>query len=222
MYSIKQFFQKYPATAVLIAINIFFFSITFTQGNTPQALINLGALFPPHIGILHQYWRLMTATFLHSSIMHLLTNMFSLYFVGTLLEPIFDKERFVGVYLLSGVMGNAFSFAFGSSFHVSVGASSAIFGYFVSVILLTKLAPHHRGVRALSRQFMFVILINAVFSFTPNVDFLAHLGGAIGGVIAFYIMGYFQNDRMKQIQLLMVYSIVVIILIIIGTKGVGL
>lgn len=216
----KQFFEKYPATTVLIAINVFFFMITFTQGNSPTALVNLGAMFPPYISIYHHYWRLITAAFLHSSTIHLMTNMFSLYVVGTLLEPIFDKERFIGIYLLSGVMGNAVSFAFGDPFHVSVGASSAIFGYFVSVILLTKLAPNHSGFRALSRQFMGIIMLNAVMSFTPNVDFFAHLGGALGGVLAFYMMGYFKNYRARQIQLLVLYSIIIVALIIIGSRGI--
>lgn len=216
----KLFFEKYPATAVLIAINVFFFTITFMQGNTPATLVNMGAMFPPYISIYHHYWRLITAAFLHSSVIHLMTNMFSLYFVGTLLEPLFEKERFVGLYLLSGVMGNAVSFAFGTSFHVSVGASSAIFGYFVSVILLTKMAPHHSGFRALSRQFTGIIVLNAVMSFTPNVDFFAHLGGALGGVIAFYMMGYFKNHRARQMQLLVMYSVIIVVLIIIGIKGV--
>lgn len=216
----KLFFEKYPATAVLIAINVFFFTITFMQGNTPATLVNMGAMFPPYISIYHHYWRLITAAFLHSSVIHLMTNMFSIYFVGTLLEPLFEKERFIGLYLLSGVMGNAVSFAFGKPFHVSVGASSAIFGYFVSVILLTKIAPHHSGFRVLSRQFTGIIVLNAVMSLTPNVDFFAHLGGALGGVIAFYMMGYFKNHRVRQMQLLVMYSAIIVVLIIIGIKGV--
>lgn len=215
MYSIRQFFQKYPATTILIFINVFFFVITFSKGNTPNALVSLGALFSPYVSVYHQYWRLITAMFLHSSMTHLLSNMLSLYVVGTLLEPILDKERFVGIYLLSGIMGNAVSFAFGNYLQVSVGASSAIFGYFMSIILLTKLAPHHQGVRKLSQQFMGIVLLNIALSFVPNVDFLAHLGGALGGVIAFYMLGYFQHHRARQIQLLVCYSVIVVILIII-------
>lgn len=220
MYSIRQFFQKYPATTVLMFINVFFFVITSSKGNTPDVLVDLGALFSPYVSLYHHYWRLITAMFLHSSVTHLLSNMFSLYVVGTLLEPILDRERFVGIYLLSGVMGNAVSFTFGNYFQVSVGASSAIFGYFMSVILLTKLVPHHQGVRALSRQFMGIVLLNIALSFSPNVDFLAHLGGAIGGVIAFYMLGYFQHHRARQIQLLVCYSIIVVVLIIMGSRGI--
>lgn len=215
-YQLKQ----YPATMVLMAINIFLFAVTALQGATGQVLVNLGAMYPPYMIFLNQYWRLITAGLLHSSAMHLVMNMLSLYVVGTILEPLLGKERFVASYFMASILGATFSFSFGELYRLSVGASGAIFGFFMIIVLLTKLAPYHRGLRALSQQFMGTVLLNIAFSFLPGVDFLSHLGGAIGGVVAFYVLGYFQNNRNKQWQLMLGYVTMIVVLILMKNGGI--
>ncbi|MBS4761720.1 rhomboid family intramembrane serine protease [Carnobacteriaceae bacterium zg-ZUI252] len=216
----KQYLKAYPATMTLIAVNLLLFVSTTVQGGNSQALIKLGGMYPLRIAVFNEYWRLITAGFLHSGVTHLMTNMFSLFIVGTILEPIFKKEKFIGIYMVSSIFSISFSYAFGAANRVSVGASGAIFGYFITVVLLTKLAPYHRGVRALSQQFLATVLLNVALSFLPGIDWLGHLGGALGGVLAFYMFGYYTTNRQKQMLLMSIFLIAVVVLNVIGTKSV--
>ncbi|NQS90975.1 MAG: rhomboid family intramembrane serine protease, partial [Chloroflexi bacterium] len=88
---------------------------------------------PAAIGMKHneliiagQYWRLVTAIFLHGSIFHLGFNLYALYILGQRVERFFGSFRFLGLFIIAGLMGNLFSFVFTQS--PSLGSSTAIFG----------------------------------------------------------------------------------------------
>src|SRR5699024_3526907 len=104
-------------------------------------LIYFGAKSNPAI-VAGEWWRLITPMFLHIGFTHILFNGLIVYFLGSQLEMIIGHFRYFLLYLLSGILGNAASFAF--NFSISAGASTAVFGLFASTIVLGKLYPNQR------------------------------------------------------------------------------
>ncbi len=131
-----------------------------------------------------EYWRLLSAIFLHIGLPHLLFNSYALYSLGPQVEGLFGRNRFLALYLCSGVAGSTASYIVSTA--VSAGASGAIFGL---IGALTVYLMRHRdmlgrrGKRALGNV-LFVILYNLIFSFTvPGIDLFGHLGGLVGGLV---------------------------------------
>ena len=106
-----------------------------------QDLLKWGANFRPST-IYGEWWRLLTNTFLHGGLMHLLSNMFGLLFVGTFVEPILGRTRFLIIYLVTGILASCASIWWYAA-TVSIGASGAIFGLYGLFLglLLTKVFP---------------------------------------------------------------------------------
>lgn len=147
-------------------------------------LIRMGAMFPPTIIHLHQYWRFITPIFLHIGFMHFALNSLTLYFMGRLIEDMYGHTRFAILYILSGIMGNILSFAFNTA-TISAGASTSLFGLFAAFVILRHHFPENRAIRQLSSQYMMLIGLNLVMNFfTPGIDIFGHLGGLLGGVLA--------------------------------------
>lgn len=152
---------------------------------TPPALARFGALVRPLVHDHHQYWRLLTAVFLHGSLSHLALNAIALYWFGTIVEMRLGRMRYLVLYLVSGLMGNVLSLMGGNPISMSVGASGAIFGVVASFVIE---ALHEAGRwdavarRRSSRALFFMVGIMLAFGFLiPGIDTLAHLGGAATG-----------------------------------------
>jgi membrane associated rhomboid family serine protease len=129
-----------------------------------------------------EYWRLLTAAFLHGGIIHLLVNSWSLYALGALLEPVLGRARFLATYLVSALTGSLSSWAFNSA--IGVGASGAIFGLLGTALYLSWRGKTERIPPGALRSFALWTIYNLVYGFiTPTIDNAAHLGGLIGGVL---------------------------------------
>jgi membrane associated rhomboid family serine protease len=132
-----------------------------------------------------QYWRLLASAFLHKDITHLAANMLSLYFVGTFVEQVIGRWRYLVVYGVSALVGAAASALLGDPARVSVGASGAIWGVMTAGF---GLAMWPRGalpaiVAARLRQGLAMpLLINVGISFLPQIDLRAHFGGGAVGL----------------------------------------
>jgi rhomboid protease GluP len=145
-------------------------------------LIRMGAMWAPLVRA-GQWWRFITPIFLHIGWTHFLMNMFTLYFMGRLMEEAYGHVRFLIVYLLSGILGNILSFSL-SSGSVSAGASTSLFGMFAGFAVLKLFFPENKYIQLLSRQYMMLIGINLAMNlFMPSVDMMGHVGGAIGGAL---------------------------------------
>src|SRR5699024_3343604 len=121
------------------------------------------------------WWTLVTTVFLHIGFTSFIFNGFAFFFFGTKLEVIIGHLRCLLLYLLSGLRGNAASFAFNSS--ISAGASTAIFGMFATTIVLGKLYPYHSKIQRLSRDYIALIIINVISGFfNQSIDNAGHLG----------------------------------------------
>lgn len=176
-------------TRALIAVNVLVFvaeastsgSLGTSGGGT---VFDRGALYGPLIAHSHEYWRLLSAGFLHQGLPHLLINMLSLWFVGQSLEPAVGRVNFLAIYLASLLTGSfgALLFQPGAA---TVGASGAIFGIFGALIVLAR----ERGIPFWQSGLGPILVLNLLFSISfRGISIGGHLGGLVGGVIAGWIV----------------------------------
>jgi membrane associated rhomboid family serine protease len=166
-------------TRGLIAVNVGVYVAQLIQGGgvngTRGSIYADGVLWAPFIAA-GDYWRLITAAFLHYGPFHLLMNMFALYWFGSLLEQRIGSGRFLLLYLVSGLAGSAGALI-ASPLNPTVGASGAIFGILGAGLVLEQQRDYVFGGSALG-----LIVINLVFTFAvPHISIGAHLGGLLGG-----------------------------------------
>ncbi|MFC5713375.1 rhomboid family intramembrane serine protease [Thalassorhabdus alkalitolerans] len=169
-------------TILLICILSVYFIVEQQGGSTNiTTLIDFGAKYNPAI-IDGEWWRLLTAMFLHIGFLHLFMNSLALYFLGGAVERIYGTFRFFFIYLTAGLFGSAASFAFNEQ--ISAGASGAIFGCF-GALLYFGLIHKKLFFRTMGTSVIVILIINLSFGFlVPMVDNGAHIGGLIGGFIA--------------------------------------
>ena len=136
------------------------------------------------MGLAHgEWWRLVTAAFLHYGPFHLAINMYSLFFAGTLLEHVIGRWRFLLLYVGSGIAGSAGAILLSPN-SVTVGASGAIFGILGALFVLER-----RGNITTGGQIAGLIVINLIFTFAvANISVGGHIGGLIGGVILMWLL----------------------------------
>lgn len=134
-----------------------------------------------------QLYRLVSVTLVHAGFPHLILNMYALYIVGPVVESIWGKRMFLGLYVLAAIGGATGSFLF--SHTQSVGASGAIFG--LVGVLLAGTRAHHpmldRRARGIVPQLGLFVVINLIFGFVSqvgglNIDNAAHIGGLLTGL----------------------------------------
>jgi len=166
---------------VLIGINVVVFLLQQASASLEIDLILIGRRFDPSqgafIGVAEgEYYRLLTAAFLHASILHIALNMYALYLFGPPLEAALGRVRFVAVYLISAVGGTAFSYAFNDPRQASLGASGAVFGLLGAFFFVNRRLGRETG------GLLVLLVINFAFGlFAANIDWRAHLGGMIAG-----------------------------------------
>jgi len=177
----KQRIKRLTLTEILIGMNVGMFLLTQIVDMTiGDGLLRLGAKVNALIG-LGEYWRLLTAMFLHADVMHIIFNMMALYILGKDIERFFGKKKFLVIYFISGLVGSAASYFLIDN--VSVGASGAIFGLMGANLFLYKLNPLVYK-RIYGSDLLILIGINLVIGLVrPNIDMAGHIGGLIAGFI---------------------------------------
>ena len=131
-----------------------------------------------------EYWRLLTAGFLHAGFFHLVFNMFSLYILGTMLEPAIGRLRFALIYFVS-LLAGSFGALLVEPDSLTVGASGAIFGLMGAAVIVLR----NRGISLMESGLGLWIGLNLLLTFTiPNISIGGHVGGLIGGVLAALVL----------------------------------
>ena len=139
-----------------------------------------------------EVYRLLTSTFMHASILHLVFNMYALSIIGKQVETFLGKPKFLLVYLFSGLTGSLLSCAITNSY--SLGASGAIFGLMGSLLYFGYHYRLYLG-SVLLGQIVPVIVINLVIGYiTPSIDNAAHIGGLVGGLFFSMAIGLSDKD----------------------------
>jgi rhomboid protease GluP len=189
-----------PGTYILLAVNIAVFGWMVLHGVSPrdpttEQLIHYGATNASYILLHGEWWRLLTATFVHVGLLHIATNMWCLWNLGLLGEPLLGPAGLIGVYLITGIAGNLLSLLV-NVFHrdgisVGAGASGAVFGIagILIVLLSNKKLPipafELNRLRRSVIQFAvlnLVIGVGANFTSIVRIDNNAHIGGFLSGL----------------------------------------
>jgi len=150
-----------------------------------RTLFLFGAKAPPRLAA-GQWWRLVTAGFLHGGLLHILMNSWSFINLGSLVEEVFGANRMLVIYFCSTVSGFYLSYLFSPA--LSVGASAAIFGLIGAMIAISITDPVRFG--HMRRTFVGWAMFGVVYLFLPmNIDNYAHFGGLLGGFAVAYLAG---------------------------------
>lgn len=159
-------------TSTLIGICV----VAFLYGEiNPRFDIDFGVAGYP-VFELGEYYRLVTAMFLHAGIIHIAFNMLVLHQLGTPLELKLGSAKFSVIYFVSGLGGSIASVLFNNPLTLSVGASGAIFGLMGAYFVVA------RSLRLDAGQIRVMIGINLVIGFViPGIDWHGHLGGLAAG-----------------------------------------
>ena len=191
-------------TRAIIGLNVAMFAVEVLVGGpgmlfAPNTLklYNLGALYPWAVAA-GQWWRLITAMFLHAGVLHIALNMWALWLFGTLIEEAFGPVRFLTIYFVSGFLGSVSSYLFSNPNVVAVGASGAIFGL-LGAWIAYNFRRRSTAFGAMNlRSAITIVALNLVLGFSiAGIDIFAHLGGLIGGAVAGVLADGFGTRRTR-------------------------
>ena len=193
-----------PVTTTLIGLNVAVFLLLVASGSsflgsatstlqdrlvqlsTSVTVIHNGAA-TAQVGVAEgDWWRIVTAMFVHFGIVHIGSNMLVLFVVGVPLERHLGARRFVAVYLLAGIGGGVATYLFASPYQISGGASGAIFGVLGAFAVVAR-----RNRTAQLGSVTGTIVLNLLITFSiPGISITDHLGGlAVGLVLGLVLDG---------------------------------
>jgi membrane associated rhomboid family serine protease len=140
-----------------------------------------------------EYYRLITAGFLHAGLLHLMFNGFALYVLGMMIEPVVGHLRFAIIYFVS-LLAGSFGALLVEPDALTVGASGAIFGLMGAAVVLMR----SRGINVMESGLGLWLGINLAFTFAiPGISIGGHIGGLIGGALAAALM-FELRDRVRM------------------------
>lgn len=191
-------------TQALVAINVAIFALGIGSGlRTRDTVIGYGGLagqtrllngvpirldavsFGELAGVAYgDFWRLVTSGFLHANLIHLGFNMWVLWQLGQMLEPVLGRLRFGAVYGVAMLCGS-FGVLLLDPNQLTVGASGAVFGLMGVAVAVFR----SRGINPFDTGLGGAIMLNLIFTFAiPGISIGGHVGGLIGGFIAGWIL----------------------------------
>jgi membrane associated rhomboid family serine protease len=195
-----------PATIALVAINVFVYLVTVYQGagiNQPGGSLFLDWALQGAAVANGDWYRLVTAMFLHASLIHLLFNMLALWWLGSIVEQAIGTPRFVLLYVVSGLAGSTGALLLSDPFAVTVGASGAIYGTMGALLIL-----EYMQTGSLAGQAMTLIVINLALTFAiSNISIGGHLGGLAGGIAVTFVFAQTLRARNAPLGLALVVLI---------------
>lgn len=191
-------------------------------GPDVETLIRFGAKDAALIIYKGEWWRLFTPILLHGSVLHLAGNVLIQLRIGGYLELVFTTPKWIAVYLSSGVFGNICSCLFLPD-AASVGSSGAVLGLLTSwmvwILFRWKKIPHEAKSQRNCQMTVVVVSIGITlaFSFTPAVDWAAHFGGVVMGLLSSVILVANELDNEVNRAILRISSLVVTLVLFIVT-----
>jgi len=169
-----------PITSTLIALNVVVFLAELVTGGSAGPVVQLGVEYGPAISQ-GEWWRIITAAFLHANLLHILFNMMALAQVGMVVELAYGSARMLAVYVAS-LLAAGFSVLTFNYAQPTLGASGAVFGLFGAVVAYgIRRGP---AGRMLVRQTVGIIVLNVIYGFAAaGISNAAHLGGLVAGFL---------------------------------------
>jgi len=228
-----------PATHLLLGINCAVFVAMVARGisvwmPTTDQLMGWGANNARNVLLGGEWWRIVTAMFVHVGILHLATNMWCLWNLGLLAEPLMDSLGLFALYILTGAAGNLLSTLYNwykfhdvNVFPSGAGASGAVFGIAGALIVLLKskqLPVPQEEVRRLRKSVIYFAVINLVIGYSVNlgagftgveVDNSAHIGGFLCGLLFAAPMVPRIGSPKKDFQFKLRLSVALVVLLLV-------
>jgi membrane associated rhomboid family serine protease len=202
-------------TYILIGINVVvMLGVEF--GGHPSPLQQYGVLFGPAVAE-GEWWRLLSAGFLHAGLGHLLFNMLALYVLGQILEPAIGSLRFGVIYFVS-LLAGSFGALLVSPDAFTVGASGAVFGLMGAGIVIMR----RRGINIMESGLALWLGLNLLitFAFPGTISIGGHLGGLAGGLLAAVAM-YEVGERLRNKTVGMGLAVAVGVLAVAGSLAIA-
>lgn len=191
--------RKTVSTNVIIAICfvVWLFIQLFPSDSTITNSILIGAFYKPFV-LAGEYWRLLTAGFVHVELWHLAMNMMALLSLGKIFEPLLGVRRYLLILIPSIIVGSLFVLSSPENSFV-VGISGGIYGLLAAYITLILRTGGWRmpPVRAALVNMLF---INLLLNFLPNISVHAHLGGFVTGLIMYGFITTEKDEVYKRIN----------------------
>jgi membrane associated rhomboid family serine protease len=189
-----------------------------TSGGGPELYYLSAAAHSPFGGIADgEFWRLLTADFVHIGILHLALNMYGLWILGRECERLVGRWRFLMLYLLSGIGGSVLVYMFQNV--DSAGASASLFGLLAAMFFFfRKLKANLGGLAGL------IVLNLAITFFVPGISILGHLGGLAAGAVIGLGLAYAPRGAARlpvQVGTMVAVAIVMGVLVAVRTAGLG-
>lgn len=192
--------------SALVALNV---AVYFLDSIGRGRLTEQYAMQPDAIANGGEWWRLITAAFLHAGLLHLGSNMLALWTIGKPIEQMLGRNRFLGLYLLSALGGSVASYTFSSVMTQSVGASGAIFGLLTAFIVVGRRAGYD------VTNAIFLLVLNIAIGFSPGIDWHAHFGGGVVGAAACYLMvGSKRGQRPTESQMTLGMTLLIVVMLV--------
>lgn len=180
---------------LLINIGLYIATLSYSAGGrgmgldpSGEALYAFGAKqgFAIRVGL--QWWRLITAGFLHGSILHILMNSWVLFDLGPRVNEVFGSYRYLVIYLVSTVAGFAASLYWSPQI-LSIGASAGLSGLIGAMVGLGTREKHSLIAQERGRYIQWMVMILALGFLVSGIDNAAHIGGFVGGFVVAYLAG---------------------------------
>ncbi len=209
--------KKPTITYALIIINIIVFILSLLN----ESIVDDFCVW--NIGVVkyHEYYRIITGTFLHAGLMHIAFNMYALYILGKQMESFLGKWKFLIVYIISGIFGSLLTLAIHGENFAAVGASGAIFGLLGSLLCFGYHYRVYLGT-VIQNQIIPLLVFNlAIGLMIPGIDIFGHIGGLIGGYLATMAVGVpYKGNTQERINGFVIGTIILVFLIYLMTQHV--
>jgi membrane associated rhomboid family serine protease len=181
--------SDFIVTKTLLAVNVIVFLAQVVESGSLTSpygeLFQRGALYGPFVAQ-GDWWRLVTAAFLHGGILHIFFNMLMLWWFGRPLEALLGRSRFLAVYFISILAGSAGALLVSPEVP-TIGASGAVFG-----ILGAGLVLERSRINVFGGSALLIVILNLALSFTlNNVSIGGHVGGLVGGALCVFAFARF-------------------------------
>ncbi|MEU8355863.1 rhomboid family intramembrane serine protease [Nonomuraea sp. NPDC048882] len=197
-------------TYAILALNVLVFGAQYLTGDQVTAEL---AMWPAGVAVYDQYYRLITAAFVHGGVFHILFNCWALYVVGPYLERAFGHVRYTALYLVSALGGSVLGLWLDPLTQPTVGASGAIFGLFAAVFVVgRKLNLDVRGIAVL-------IVINLAITFlVAGISWTGHIGGLITGALLSGALAYAPKNNRTLWQVLAIAGALAVLAVLVVVR----
>lgn len=189
--------QRAPITMGILVVTI----LAYVVANVVPGARSLVILQPAAV-LAGDWWRIFTHSLGHGGFLHLGVNMYALYILGQGLEVRLGRLPFVSVWLFSAVAGGVAVTYLADPLSGTVGASGAVFGLFGIWLGSAWVQRGSAAGNAQLRSILTLLAINAFISLLPGISWQGHLGGLVGGVVAYAILRTLRDRASASVLLL--------------------